>query len=114
MVRVNEQGELIVSVAVPVQRFRAVHGALLLSTQGGDIDDVLAAERLAIFRVFLVAAAVTIVLSFLLAGTIAGPLRRLAEGAEHVRRRIRARAGDPRLQQPRATRSATCPARSAT
>ena len=40
MVRVNDRGEVIVSVAVPVQRFRAVRGALLLSTQGGDIDQV--------------------------------------------------------------------------
>jgi hypothetical protein len=34
MVRINERGEVIVSVAVPVQRFRAVRGALMLSTQG--------------------------------------------------------------------------------
>ncbi|MGC2747618.1 MAG: stimulus-sensing domain-containing protein, partial [Pseudolabrys sp.] len=32
MVRINERGEVIVSVAVPVQRFRAVRGALMLST----------------------------------------------------------------------------------
>ena len=38
IVRVNDRGELIVSVAVPIQRYRSVHGALLLSTQGGDID----------------------------------------------------------------------------
>jgi two-component system sensor histidine kinase ChvG len=95
IVRINERGEVIVSVAVPVQRFRAVRGALMLSTQGADIDDVLAAERLAIFKVFLVAAGVMIVLSFLLAGTIAGPVRRLAEGAQQVRRRIRTRVDLP-------------------
>ena len=95
MVRINERGEVIVSVAVPVQRFRAVRGALMLSTQGADIDDVVAAERLAIFKVFLVAAGVMIVLSFLLAGTIAGPVRRLAEGAQLVRRRIRSRVEIP-------------------
>ena len=37
IVRVNEKGELIVSVAVPIQRFRAVLGVLLLSTQAGDM-----------------------------------------------------------------------------
>jgi two-component system sensor histidine kinase ChvG len=95
MVRINERGEVIVSVAVPVQRFRAVRGALMLQTQGADIDDVLAAERLAIFKVFLVAAGVMIVLSFILAGTIAGPVRRLAEGAQQVRRRIRSRVEIP-------------------
>ena len=61
VVRVNDRGEVIVSVAVPVQRFRAVHGSLMLSTQGADIDDLVEAERLAIFKVFLVAAAVMVI-----------------------------------------------------
>jgi two-component system sensor histidine kinase ChvG len=95
MVRVNDRGEVIVSVAVPVQRFRAVRGVLMLSTQGADIDDMVEAERLAIFKVFLIAAGVMVVLSMLLAGTIAGPVRRLADGAERVRRRIRARVEIP-------------------
>ena len=42
MVRINERGEVIVSVAVPVQRFRAVRGALMLQTQGADIDQMVA------------------------------------------------------------------------
>jgi len=95
MVRINDRGEVIVSVAVPVQRFRAVRGALLLSTQGGEIDQVVEAERLAVFKVFLVAAGVMVVLSVLLAGTIAGPVRRLATGAESVQRRIRSRVEIP-------------------
>ncbi len=53
MVRINDRGEVIVSVAVPVQRFRAVHGALMLSTQGDDIDQMVTAERLAILKVGL-------------------------------------------------------------
>jgi two-component system sensor histidine kinase ChvG len=95
MVRVNERGEVIVSVAVPVQRFRAVRGALLFSTQRGDIDQMVEAERLAVFKVFLVAAGVMVVLSVFLAGTIADPVRRLAAGAESVRRRIRSRVEIP-------------------
>ncbi|MDE2602100.1 MAG: sensor histidine kinase [Bradyrhizobium sp.] len=95
MVRINERGEVIVSVAVPVQRFREVYGALMLSTQGGDIDQMVTAERLAILKVGGVAAAVMIVLSVLLASTIAGPVRRLADSAERVRRRIRTRVEIP-------------------
>jgi len=95
MVRINDRGEVIVSVAVPVQRFRAVHGALMLSTQGDDIDQMVTAERLAILKVFAVAMAVMIVLSLLLASTIAGPVRRLADSAERVRRRIRTRVEIP-------------------
>ena len=95
MVRVNARGEVIVSVAVPVQRFRAIHGALMLSTQGDDIDQMVTAERLAILKVGGVASAVMIVLSLLLASTIAGPVRRLADSAERVRRRIRTRVEIP-------------------
>src|SRR5258705_3821565 len=95
MVRVNDRGEVIVSVAVPVQRFRAVHGALMLSTQGDDIDQMVTAERLAILKVGGVASAVMIVLSLLLASTMAGPVRRLADGAERVRRRIQTRVEIP-------------------
>jgi two-component system sensor histidine kinase ChvG len=95
MVRVNDRGEVIVSVAVPVQHFRAVNGVLLLSTQGGDIDNMVTAERLAILKIFGVACVVMIVLSLLLASTIAGPVRRLADSAEGVRRRIRTRVEIP-------------------
>ncbi len=101
MVRINDRGEVIVSVAVPVQRFRAVRGALMLSTQGADIDTMVGAERLAIFKLFLIASGVMVVLSFLLAGTIAGPVRRLAESAQLVRRRIRTRVEIPDLSHRR-------------
>jgi two-component system, OmpR family, sensor histidine kinase ChvG len=95
MVRVNDRGEVIVSVAVPVQRFRAVRGALLLSTQGGEIDQAVEAERLQIVTVFLILLGVMVVLSMLLARTIAGPVARLAESAERVRHRIRSRVEIP-------------------
>ncbi len=95
MVRVNARGEVIVSVAVPVQRSRTIHGALMLSTQGDDIDQMVTAERLAILKVGGVASAVMIVLSLLLASTIAGPVRRLADSADSVRRRIKTRVEIP-------------------
>lgn len=97
MVRVNDLGEVIVSVAVPVQQFRAVRGALLLSTQGGDIDQAVEAERWQIIKLFLILLGVMVVLSLLLASTIAGPMRRLAESAERVRRRVRGRVEIPDL-----------------
>ena len=95
IVRMNTRGEVIVSVATPVQRFRAVRGVLLLSTQGADIEDSVSAERLAILKVFLVAAVVMTLLSMFLARTIAGPVRRLADAAERVRRRVRSRVEIP-------------------
>jgi two-component system sensor histidine kinase ChvG len=95
VVRVSEKGDLIVSVAVPVQRFRAVLGVLMLSTQGGDIDKIVTSERRAIFRVFGVAALVTAILSLLLASTIANPLRRLSAAAVRVRRGVKSREEIP-------------------
>ena len=80
---------------MPIQRFRTVRGVLLLSTQSGDIDALIWNERIGLLRVFLVAAIVMTVLSFLLAGTIAGPVRRLAEAAERVRRGIKSRQEIP-------------------
>jgi two-component system, OmpR family, sensor histidine kinase ChvG len=95
IVRKNDKGEIVVSVAVPVQRMRAVLGVLLLSTRGGDIDDIVSAERMSIFRVSAFAAAVTVVLSLILANTIAGPMQRLAAAAERVRHSVKARAEIP-------------------
>ncbi|WP_019223127.1 sensor histidine kinase [Bartonella rattaustraliani] len=83
--RRNKQGQLIVSVAVPVQRYRAVVGALLLSTLGSDIDDIVKGERLVIFKVFAVVGTVLLVLSIFLAHTIAHPLSKLSASADRVR-----------------------------
>jgi two-component system, OmpR family, sensor histidine kinase ChvG len=95
VVRVNEEGQTIVSVAVPTQRMTATRGALQLSTQGGAIDNVIASERWALLRFFLVLAGVMLILSLSLANTIAEPVRRLAEAAERVRRGIRSRQQIP-------------------
>jgi two-component system sensor histidine kinase ChvG len=91
VVRVNGKGETIVLVAAPIERFRSVRGALLLSTQGGDIDKVIRSERWAIVRIFLVSAGVMFLISLFFAGTIAEPMHRLAEAAERVRRNIKSR-----------------------
>jgi two-component system sensor histidine kinase ChvG len=94
-VRVDGQGQLMVSVAVPVQRLRNVVGAILLSTAPGDIDSVVSQERWSILRIAMIAAAVQIALSLALAGTIAGPMRRLSAAAERVQTAGNARAEIP-------------------
>jgi two-component system, OmpR family, sensor histidine kinase ChvG len=95
IVRVDAQGDTIVLVAAPIQRFRAVRGALLLSTQGDDIDKIIASERGAIVRIFLVSSVIMFILSLFIAGTIAEPIRRLAGAAERVRRGTKARREIP-------------------
>jgi two-component system sensor histidine kinase ChvG len=95
VVRVNDRGETIVSVAVPIRRFQTVRGALLMSTQGGDIDAIIASERFGMLQVFLIAALVMVVVSVIFAGAIVVPVRRLAEAAERVRRGIKSRQEIP-------------------
>ena len=84
-VRIDHRGRLVLSVAVPVQRYRKVLGALMLSKDGTDITAAVRDRRRDILVVFGVAFAVTILLSLYLAGTIARPIRRLANAADRVR-----------------------------
>jgi len=83
--RVDDQNRLVLSVAVPVQGVRTVYGALLVSTEGGDIDDILRQERTTLFEVVLVAFLVMLFSSLYLSGTIAEPVKRLAAAADRVR-----------------------------
>jgi two-component system, OmpR family, sensor histidine kinase ChvG len=95
VVRVNAAGDTIVSYAAPIQRLRIIRGALQLSTQDGDIDEVIAVERLNILLLFAVVFAVMAIVSLLLANTIAKPVERLAIAAERVRRSIKSRQQIP-------------------
>jgi two-component system sensor histidine kinase ChvG len=83
--RVDDQNKLVLSVAAPIQRFTAIYGVLLLSTEGGDIDDILRQERATLIEVVAVAFLVMLLSSLYLAGTIAEPVRRLAAAADRVR-----------------------------
>jgi len=95
VVRVNAGGDTIVSYAVPVQRLRATRGVLQLSTEDGDIDEVIAQERLHILVLFAVVFAVMAIVSIVMANTIAKPVERLAIAAERVRRSIKSRQQIP-------------------
>ncbi len=87
-------GGLVLSVAIPVQRYKEVLGALMLSTGSREIEQELRTVRLELLRIFGVALLVTVLLSVYLAGTIARPIRRLAAAAERGRGR-RARVEIP-------------------
>ncbi len=76
---------MILSVAVPVQRYKHVLGALMLTRGSQAIDNALLEVRLDILKIFGGALAVTVLLSVYLSGTIARPIARLAAAAERVR-----------------------------
>ncbi|MGE5506555.1 MAG: stimulus-sensing domain-containing protein [Actinomycetota bacterium] len=84
-VRRRHNGSLLLSVAVPVQRYKQVVGAIMLTADGTNVARNLFQVRLAIVEVFAVTLAITIGLSLYMAGTIARPIRRLALAAEQVR-----------------------------
>ena len=84
--RVDDQNKLVLSVATPIEsRYRTIYCVMLVSTESGDIDDILRQERFTLIGVCLVAFAVMLLSSLYLAGTIAVPVRRLAAAADQVR-----------------------------
>jgi two-component system sensor histidine kinase ChvG len=91
MLLLNEKSEQIVSVAVPIQRRNAVQGVLLLSTRPGDIDDRIWEGRKVLWTLGAIALLATLATTFWLARTVADPMRRLSEAADHVSHHITAR-----------------------
>jgi len=87
-------GGLVLSVAIPIQQYKQVLGAVMLSTGSAEIEEEVRTVRLELLRIFAVALLVTVLLSFYLAGTIVRPIRRLAGAAERARGR-RARVEIP-------------------
>ena len=78
-------GGLLLTVAVPVQRFRQVLGAIVLSRPGNNVASAMRDVRFEILRLFALALIVTTLLSLYLAQGIATPLRRLALAANALR-----------------------------
>lgn len=86
VVRVDSQGRRVLSVSVPVQRFKQVLASIMLTKNGDAIENALHAVRLDILKIFVFAFGITVLLSIYLAGVITRPLNRLARAAERVRR----------------------------
>jgi two-component system sensor histidine kinase ChvG len=86
IVRAYSQDSMMLSVAVPVQRYKRILGALMLTKPSASIDNALLDVRLDILKIFGVAIAITTFLSIYLARTIARPVKRLAAAADRVRR----------------------------
>lgn len=85
-VRRRSDGALVLSVAVPIQHYRKVLGALLLTADNGEVETAVRGVRFTIVEAFAIAFVITVLLSLYLAQTIARPLRRLADAAERIRR----------------------------
>lgn len=93
-VRINEEGELVASVSVPIRRVQAIYG--LVTAEIGGIDTLVEDARLAILPFFGLGVAAAILSSLLLTAQIAQPIRQLAIAADRVREGIAA-AGRVRI-----------------
>jgi len=77
-------GEIMISVALPISGPNGPIGAILVSTREGEVDSIIRNAREQILQMFLLATLSSIVLSMVLANTIARPLRRLSAAAERA------------------------------
>ena len=84
-VRRAEDNRLLVTVSEPVTRGRHTVGIILLTREARDVDDSLLQIRLSILSLFTLALALTVLLSFYLARTIARPILLLADAARGMR-----------------------------
>jgi two-component system sensor histidine kinase ChvG len=84
-VRVASDGRLMLSAAVPVQRYKQVLGALLLTRDNRAIAASLREVRYDMMVIAAAALGITVLLSLYLAGTITQPIVRLARAADEVR-----------------------------
>jgi two-component system sensor histidine kinase ChvG len=84
--RANANGELIVSVAVPVRDLINTRAVLLLSTEAGDLDAEIGARIQTLMMILGGAFILVLGLSLLLSRNIGRPIRSLALAADQVRR----------------------------
>ena len=84
-VRIVSDGRLLLSAAVPVQRYKQVLGALMLTRDNRAIAASLREVRYDMLTIAVAALGITVLLSLYLAGTITQPIVRLARAADEVR-----------------------------
>ncbi len=95
VVNKNEVGQSLVHVSMPIIKYKAIIGYLVLSTQNNAIDMIVFEERMSILKVFLIASLITIILSIILSNTIAKPMRELSLAADNVTNNLQARENIP-------------------
>jgi two-component system sensor histidine kinase ChvG len=81
----DKSGRIVLTVSAPIQKQKQVMGVVLLLRDGSELEKSIAEVRVDVFRVFLGALGITVMLSIYLSGLISRPLQRLAFAAEAVR-----------------------------
>ncbi len=84
-IRRTTDGQLLVTVAEPVQQNAQTVGIILLTREAREVDDSLYNVRMSILALFCLALGLTVIMSWYLARTIARPILRLAAAAGEMR-----------------------------
>jgi two-component system sensor histidine kinase ChvG len=84
-IRRTADGRLLMTVVEPVARDRHTVGEVLLTREAREVDDSLLTVRVSILALFTLALGLTVIMSWYLSLTIARPILRLAQAAEHMR-----------------------------
>jgi len=92
-IRRSTTGQLLITVAEPINRSQQNVGTVLLTREADEVDQAVFSIRISILGLFALALALTVLLSIYLARTIASPILRLAQNAALMREgRARTRA----------------------
>jgi two-component system sensor histidine kinase ChvG len=84
-IRRGVDGQLLITVAEPIDRSQQNVGTVLLTREAEGVDQAVFAIRISILGLFALALALTVLLSIYLARTIASPILRLAQSAALMR-----------------------------
>ncbi|QHQ37099.1 ATP-binding protein [Algicella marina] len=96
----SSDGQLVLTLGVPLEIAGQIRGALTLTTPPGEIDNLVRREREQTLQVFALAILCSVLLSLVLANTIVRPLRYLAEAAQESGMRTRRKKDHKRVDMP--------------
>ncbi len=97
MMLLTDKGEQTVSAIVPIRRTNSIQGIVILTSREGEISEILRKNRNAVWPLAIVALLASIITSFFLSRTVAGPMKRLSDAAESVSQNITANQQLPEL-----------------
>ena len=87
-VKAKKTNGLVLTVAVPIQKYKQIVGALLLSIDGKKIELSLRAIKLKLIGLWILVSIITCCLSWLVSSYITNPIQKLAHSAELIRTRL--------------------------
>ena len=79
-----KNGKKMLSVAIPVQSYKKISGAILLTLDSTNIENKLKDFRFEVFKIFFLALFLTICVSIYLSANIVKPIRKLANATRNI------------------------------